>query len=212
MTRKLLSVSGLSVNAMGSTDADSTDDDPTVLVVEDEAAFAESAALWLEAEYDVRVANDGEAAIAAYGPAVDAVLLDRRMPGLVGDEALSRMADEHGDPGVAIVSAVEPDFDLLDLTFDFYVQKPVTKADVVGTVDRLLTVASYPDDLRDVFATVGTIEALHERYPEYELSGDERYEELVEELTAKCAAVDSDRSVLTAHDRERFRSGFDDVL
>ena len=120
---------------------------PTVLVVDDEEAFAESAALWLEDDYQVRVATDGEAAIEKYDRGVDAVLLDRRMPGLSGDEVLDRLDDAHGDAGIAMMSAVEPDYDVVEMPFDSYLRKPVAKDDIQAATGRSIDrhVAMKPD-------------------------------------------------------------------
>lgn len=187
-------------------------EEPTVLLVDDEAAFAESAAIWLEERYRVRVANDGNEAIEKYGPAVDAVLLDRRMPGTTGDEALEEITDAPGDAGIAVMSAVEPAYDVIDMEFDNYLRKPVTKADILETTRTLVRRASYPEELRELFALAATIEALGERYPRRELKRDGRYEELVEELASRSAAVRADPSTMHEADAEQFENGFDGML
>lgn len=194
------------------TESNARGEPPTVLVVDDEEAFAESAALWLKDDYDVRVATGGEEAVEQYDRDVDAVLLDRRMPGMTGDEALDRIADTPGDAGIAIMSAVEPDYDVVEMPFDSYLRKPVAKQDVRETAAKLVRRANYPAELRELFALVATIEALGERYPRHVLETDERHEELVEELASKAAAVTADISVLHEADRERFRKGFDETL
>jgi len=186
--------------------------EPTVLVVDDEEAFAESAALWLEDEYEVRVANDGDEAIETYDGEVDAVLMDRRMPGTTGDEALAAIADQPGHTGVAVMSAVEPDYDVLELAFDEYLRKPVRKQDVEETIKKLVERAHYPRELRELFALAATIQALGERYPRQKLEADERHQELVEELASRAAVVSADPSVLHEEDAERFRNDFDETL
>lgn len=186
--------------------------EPTVLVVDDEAAFAESAALWLEEEYDVRVATDGEEAIETYTGSVDAVLMDRRMPDTTGDEALEEIAEQRGRTGVAVMSAVEPDFDILEMEFDEYLRKPVRKQDVLETTERLVRRAHYPQELRELFALAATIEALGERYSRQKLEADERHQALVDELASRAAVVSADLSVLHEADAERFENGFDETL
>lgn len=186
--------------------------EPTVLIVDDEEPFAESAARWLEEHYRVRVANDGREAVEKYGPEVDAVLLDRRMPGTTGDEALAEMSQAPGDAGIAVMSAVEPDYDVLEMEFDSYLRKPVTKEDVLETTRTLVRRASYPEELRELFALAATIEALGERYPRHELEADRRHEALVEELASRAAAVSADVSALQEDDAKRFENGFDETL
>ena len=185
---------------------------PTVLVVDDEAAFAESAALWLADQYQVRVANDGSEAIEKYGPEVDAVLMDRRMPGTTGDEALAALSEARGAAGVAIMSAVEPDYDVVEMEFDSYLRKPVSKDDILETTEQLIRRADYPPELRDLFAIAATIEALGEGYQRHELEADQRHQTLVDELASRSAAVSADLSALHETDAERFKNGFDSTL
>lgn len=192
--------------------SDREDGEATVLIVDDEAAFAESAARWLEEHYQVRVANDGREAVKKYDPAVDAVLLDRRMPGTTGDEALAEMGEAPGDAGIAIMSAVEPDYDVVEMEFDSYLRKPVTKADILEATQTLVRRAEYPEELRSVFALAATIEALGERYPRHELEADQRHEALVDELASRTAAVTADVSRLHEADAARFGNGFDETL
>ena len=187
-------------------------DEPTVLVVDDEAAFAESAALWLEDDYDVRVATDGDEAIEQYTGEVDAVLMDRRMPGTTGDEALEEIAEHAGRTGVAVMSAVEPDFDVLQMEFDDYLRKPVRKQDVLETAEKLVRRAHYPTELREIFALAATIEALGERYSRQKLEADDRHQELVDELASRAAVVSADLSVLHEEDATRFENDFDETL
>jgi len=102
---------------------------PLVLVVEDEPDLADLYAAWLGDEYRVRTAYGGQEALDELDEAddeVDAILLDRRMPGLSGDEVLAAVRERGIDCRVAMVTAVEPDFDILKMGFDDYLVKPVT--------------------------------------------------------------------------------------
>ena len=67
------------------------DDEPTVLVVDDDRQLADLYAAWLRGEYDVRTAYGGEEAIEAMSGAVDVALVDRLMPRIPGDEVLKRI-------------------------------------------------------------------------------------------------------------------------
>ncbi|MDY7082664.1 MAG: response regulator, partial [Halobacteria archaeon] len=62
--------------------------EPTIVVVDDEQAVADMYYEWLEGEYDVKKAYDGEEALEKIDQDTDLVLLDRRMPGMSGDEVL----------------------------------------------------------------------------------------------------------------------------
>lgn len=110
----------------------------TVLVVDDEPGLASLYGLWLEDRYDVRTETDGRATLDALEDDVDAVLLDRQMPGISGDDVLSQVRERGCDCPVAIVSAAKPDEAFLTQPFDDYLQKPIDREDVVDAVDRLV--------------------------------------------------------------------------
>jgi DNA-binding response OmpR family regulator len=128
-----------------------TDEDkPTVLVVDDDPGVRGMFVEFLERHYEVRTASDGEAALKAYGSDVNAVLLDRMMPELSGDEVLKRLREWGAECGVAMVTAVDPDVDIVDMPFDDYVTKPVAREELRGTVEGLLMVEDYDELQREL--------------------------------------------------------------
>jgi len=61
------------------------------------------------------------------------------MPGMSGDEVLETLREEgHGCP-VVMVTAVEPDEGMVDLSFDEYVVKPADREELLRTVERALS-------------------------------------------------------------------------
>ncbi|WP_435364631.1 response regulator [Haloarchaeobius sp. DYHT-AS-18] len=141
--------------------SDATEGKTTVLVVDDDEDLAETYALWLGDEYNVWVVDDGEAALERYGPAVDVVLLDRRMPSVSGDEVARELQARDASCPVAIVTAVGPAFDLLDVPFDEYLLKPVDRETIVGTVERLAALAALGDErVREYYALRSTLTVL----------------------------------------------------
>lgn len=125
---------------------------PTVLVVEDDEELADMYVLWLEDEYDVRTAYGGRSGLEQFDDDVDLVLLDRRMPNYSGDEVLKDInAHEHTCP-VAMLTAVEPDADIVDLPFDEYITKPVDRSELLYTVRGLINQArsEHNNDVLDV--------------------------------------------------------------
>ncbi len=84
--------------------------------------------------YDVRRAYEGHEALELLDGEVNIVLLDRRMPGLSGDEVLSELRRRELHSRVVMVTAVKPDFDIIDMGFDDYLVKPVSKDDLFTTV------------------------------------------------------------------------------
>jgi len=129
-----------------------TASEPTVLVVDDEEGLADLYAIWLREEYAVETAYDGEAAIDALDENVDVVLLDRQMPGVSGDDVLETIRERGLDCRVAMVTAVEPELDIVDLGFDDYLRKPVDRDTLRETVDRLVRRSAYDDTVQRYFA------------------------------------------------------------
>lgn len=144
-------------------------DDPVVLVVEDDQDLARTYERWIADSYDVRVAHDGNEALERMDESVDVVLLDRRMPGLSGDEVLSSIRDDGFDVRVAMVTAVDPSLDAIALGFDAYLVKPTTMDELRETIDRLLERSTYDDLLQEYYGLVETQALLDVR-----LSGDAR--------------------------------------
>jgi DNA-binding response OmpR family regulator len=158
--------------------------EPVVLVVEDEGDVAETYELWLQENYDVRSARDGDEALAKLDADVEVVLLDRMMPGLSGDEVLERIREQDLGCRVAMVTAVEPDFDILELGFDAYLSKPVTSDDLFDTVEKLLERASYDALLQEYYALVETQATLESTKTGAELAASEEYERLEADIAA----------------------------
>lgn len=124
---------------------------PRVLVVDDNQRLTGLYAEWLSDDYRVTTADGGEAALDAideFDP--DVVLLDRRMPDLSGDVVLALLRDRGVDCPVAMVTAVEPDADIVSMGFDDYLTKPVPRAELLETVDSLSTLDSVDDLSREL--------------------------------------------------------------
>lgn len=109
----------------------------TILVVDDEPGLVDLYAAWLRERYDVRTATDGEGALDALDDDIDAVLLDRQMPGLSGDETLERLRARGHECPVALVTAARPTADVIDLAFVEYLLKPVDREAILACVERL---------------------------------------------------------------------------
>jgi len=136
-----MSVSLVEYRGMKATDSDTR----TVLVVEDEDRVAEVFATILSDTYTVRLASDGAEALEKIDETVDVVLLDRQLPQMSGDEILERIEATGFDCRVAMISGVDPDFDVLDMGFDDYLRKPVRKNELLETVQRLLALDEYEE-------------------------------------------------------------------
>jgi len=173
---------------------------PTVLIVEDEPDLADLYAAWLETDCDVRVAYDGEAALKQIDPAVDVVLLDRRMPGLSGDEVLDTIRERGTDCRVAMVTAVEPDFDIVEMGFDDYLVKPVAGDELIEIVDRLLLRSTYDEQVQELFALASKKALLRSQKTEAELRASEEYARLEDRVAVLRARIDDTVAELVDQD------------
>jgi len=125
-----------------------------ILVVEDEEPLADLFTAWLSDEYTVDTAYTGEEALELLNETLNVVLLDRRLPDRSGDTVLSEIRERELDCRVAMISAVTPGFDVLEMDFDTYLTKPASEADLNAVVKRLLARTRYEDQLQDYFALV----------------------------------------------------------
>jgi DNA-binding response OmpR family regulator len=156
---------------------------PVVLVVEDDEALADFYTESLADEYEVRTAYGGPEALDRYDEAVDIVLLDRRMPEISGDEVLERIRDHSHDCRVAMVTAVSPDFDIVEMPFDDYLVKPVSKQELRRMVEELLTLTTYGERIQEYYTLSAKYTALTDNPPSGGVTDSEEYDSLVEELS-----------------------------
>lgn len=152
--------------------------DPTVLVVDDEPHIVELYTSWLTDNYSVTAARDGAQALALVDESIDVVLLDRQLPNYSGEEVLATIRDRELSCRVAMVTAVEPGLDIIEMGFDEYLMKPMTEADVCTTVDRLLAQSEYGDALNELYALASTKAVLETANSEAALAASDEYSSL----------------------------------
>jgi DNA-binding response OmpR family regulator len=191
----------------GTANADG-DGRPVVLVVDDDEAVVEAYGLWLREECEVREAYDGKEALAEMDEAVDVVLLDRRMPAMSGDEALERIREQGYDCRVSMVTAVDPDLDIVEMGFDDYVVKPAGREDLLAVVDRLLEVATYEERLREEFSLVQKRATLESERTTARLEASEEYQALTDRLETLRRENEATASDLSSTQFESIMHGF----
>lgn len=165
--------------------------DPRVLIVDDEAALADLYAARLKGEYDTETAYGGEEALDVIDDDVDVVLLDRRMPRTSGDEVLEEIRNRGLDCRVAMVTAVDPDFDIFEMPFDAYLSKPVSGEDLEEVIDRLRRVSEYDQQMQQYFSLISKRVAIESGKPTMELDSNEEYEELLDEIETLSKQLDT---------------------
>ncbi|WP_338727546.1 response regulator [Haladaptatus sp. DJG-WS-42] len=155
---------------------------PVVLIVEDEPDIAEMYDIWLGNDYDSRFAANGAQALSHLDETVDVVLLDRRMPGMSGDEVLAEIRSRDVDCRVAMVSAVDPDVDIIEMGLDAYVVKPPTKDGLRDTIASLIERAPLDADVQEYYSLAARRNALEINNSRDELAELEAYQNLLSKL------------------------------
>ena len=177
---------------------------PHVLIVEDETDLADLYAIYLSDLYEVQTANDGETALELVSDDTDVVLLDRRMPDMTGDEVLGEIRSRGIDCRIAMITAVEHDLDSVEMPFDDYLVKPVTREDLHGLVEVLLRRAGYDTRAQEFFALASKKAAL-ESTPDVSVDEESEYQELTDRMEDLREDLDQTLSELTDDD---FRQAF----
>ncbi len=175
---------------------------PTVLIVEDETDLTDAYAAYLSGEYDVKTAYSASEAMERLDDGVAVTLLDRRLPDGSGDEILERINERHPGCRVALVTAVAPDFDILDMDFDDYIVKPVGRSELRDTVERMLTRSEFQGLVREYFALLSKYATLKTHKTEAELERSTEFVRLEAQIERRRNELDE---LTTAFDHEDFR-------
>ena len=114
-----------------------------ILVVEDDRTLRQALIFNLSREdYEVRVAVDGEQALAAgRDPSLDLILLDVMLPSMSGLEVLRRLRSEAITTPVIVVSAKGDEIDRvvgLKVGADDYVSKPFSRPELLARIEAVL--------------------------------------------------------------------------
>ncbi|MFB6120135.1 MAG: response regulator transcription factor [Halobacteriaceae archaeon] len=180
----------------------SPDDSPSVLVVDDDEDLADTYSIWLDQEgMDVRTAYRGDESLSVLDPSVDVVLLDRRMPAVPGDEVLREIRDRDAEFQVSFLTAIEPDPHIVELPFDDYLVKPVSKREVVDTVEGLQRRSELDGDIDEFFRLSLKLSILEscdvDRYDETLADLQDRVERKRSEINQRLDALDDDHNVFS---------------
>jgi DNA-binding HxlR family transcriptional regulator/DNA-binding response OmpR family regulator len=153
-----------------------------VLVADDNKRVNTMYTTWLEADYTVRTASDGEEALRNLDTDVGVVVLDRRMPGLSGGEVLDWIRSQQYDIRVVVVTSEDVDVDLLDMEFDKYLTKPVRQDKLRSVVANLFERRAYSTDLQEYLGLKSKLGLLRAEYPDGTLETHELYQQLQNRL------------------------------
>jgi DNA-binding NtrC family response regulator len=176
---------------------------PTILFVDDEPGLADLYEAWLADEYDTKTAYSGQEALELIDETIDIVFLDRRMPDLCGDEVLAEVREQGYDCYVTMVTGVNPDFDIIEMDFDDYLVKSVSRSDLKEAVERAVARTEYDQQMRELFRLAEKRAALESEKTVEVLQNNSEYQKLVEQIEQ----LDQETADTTANlDNEDFRA------
>lgn len=160
--------------------------DRRVLVVEDDKSIAGLYARFLEESYRVETVHTAADAIERVqrddASAIDVVLLDRRLPDGPGSDVLEAINEKGLDCRVGMVTGVEPDFDIVDMGFDLYIVKPVSRTDLREAVKTLVIRSEYDGLLQEATALASKRAVLESEKSRSELDASEEYTNLLDQI------------------------------
>jgi len=124
-----------------------------ILLVEDEPDLADPLAFLLRREgYEVEIAEDGPAALAAFRErGADIVLLDLMLPGMPGTEVCRQIRSTSAVP-IIMLTAKDSEVDIvvgLELGADDYVTKPYSSRELLARMRAVLRRAAQADSELD---------------------------------------------------------------
>jgi DNA-binding response OmpR family regulator len=154
----------------------------TILVVDDERDIVDLYTTWLEMDHEVRTAYGGQEALEKVDVDVDIVFLDRQMPDRSGDDVLERIRERDLDCRVVMVTAVDPDFDIVEMPFDDYLTKPVMREDLADAVASMRERDHYDETVQEYFALTSKKATLEVEKTPSELENNDEYREMVERV------------------------------
>jgi len=152
--------------------------EPVVLVADDNRGVNTMHTAWLEDEYTVRTASDGEETLRSLDTDVGVVVLDRRMPGLSGDDVLDWIRSQQYDIRVVMVTSEDVDLDLLEMRFDEYLTKPVRQDELRAVVADLFDRRAYDAQLQEYLGLRSKLGLLRAEYPDDTLETHDLYQRL----------------------------------
>ena len=148
------------------------------LVVDDEKEVADAYALRLKSVCETETAYTGKQALETVAEStVDLVLLDRHMPGMSGDEVLRELRDRGFDGRVIMVTAVDPEFEVVEMPFDDYLCKPMNREDLHAAVEHQRRVLAY-ETLGKFFSAESKRAVLEAELPDEKRRNREEYQQL----------------------------------
>lgn len=155
-----------------------------VLIVEDESSLAQLYSHHIGEHHSVSTAQSGKQGLAELSPDTDLIFLDRKLGDMSGDEVIDKVRKTQTDCQIIMVTAVDPEFDIIEMEIEGYINKPIEKEEMLNAADQALLMKEYEKLLEEFYrlrkkkATV----AANYASSKLEQTDDERYKWLVDRL------------------------------
>lgn len=168
-----------------------------IRIIEDEKPTSDPYTEWLHDRYIVSEVNSSEGALAQLDDSTDIVIFDCDFTEWTGTALLQETYNSGYDGGVVVLTETEPSIDIRGLAIDEYLVKPVSRDELINTVEQLRQVESYDALIEEYYLLVSKLTALHTTNSETELSDDERYTDLRKRIATLEADLDNITKELT---------------
>ncbi|MDC4223819.1 MAG: response regulator [Candidatus Manganitrophus sp.] len=127
----------------------------TILIVDDESGPRESLKLILKPFYNIEIAENGPQALEIIQKKkIDLVTLDLKMPGMQGEEVLSRIKEAHPEIEVLIITGhgtLKNAIELIRKGASGYELKPFTITEIVMNISKILNRKYKMQKLKHIF-------------------------------------------------------------
>ena len=180
--------------------------DATILIADDEESLVTVYKEFLSEANEVITAIDGEEALDRIDDSVDLVILDRRMPGLSGDQVLEELRERGYNCPVIMVTAVAPDGQITSMRFNEYVQKPVNQQELLSVVDQVLQLSERDVILQEYFSQMDKLLALENELNLEGLYEDEEYQRVLAHVESLREEIDDPTSQLEVDIAQRLQN------
>lgn len=157
-------------------------DDLTVLVVEDEESLANLYVEWLSSKYNVLKAVSGNEALKRVDEEVDLVVLDRELPDSSGEQVSDKI-DNVYDCSIMFTTAHDPEVDIIDMSVDEYLIKPVSKDELLDTASKIIERKELTDMEKRLHSLEAKKEVLEEEKNISLLEEREEYKRLLDKIS-----------------------------
>lgn len=99
-------------------------------------------------------------------------------------EIVENLTSHDVDPQVCMVTAVDPDMDILEMEFDHYVTKDVKMDEVIGIVEGMRSLRGLEPEEREYQALNWKKKTLQESKPNSVLNDNDEYQRILEKMEA----------------------------